>query len=146
MDWLSETCNNERLTMVHINTKAQTADILTKHFTKSDQWIALCQLMNIRPPLCRRNPAQAAPKRAPAAICLRGHCSPSMLPQPPQREVPPPPPPPHASQNDPVWWQGAVGDHARVASVSWEQVPLGKYLRASLGPQALGDTIRTLFF
>ena len=166
MDWLSETCNNERITMVYINTKAQTADILTKRFTKSDQWIALCQLMNIRPLLSRRSPAQAAPKRAPAVICMRSHNLLSMIPPPPkrevplppplqqrevpppppQREVPPPPPPLQNSQDDASQRLGAAGDRARDGMVSWERNPLGTWLRASFGPQVLDELIRELFF
>ena len=66
MDWLPETCCNEQIGIKYMNIRFfQTADILTKHYTRVDQWFSLCRLMNIK------SKSQHQPRVSHSLLCIR---------------------------------------------------------------------------
>ena len=144
MDWLSETCNEEHIDIRYIATKYQTADILTKHFTKSDQWVILCLLMNIKPLPHRGVRAQGSHR---AAVCVR-------LPRPSSRlragQSPPallPMSATNPADEAPFWWPNAVGDHVLENMIPpWSRCPLKQMLEIALTPDYVRKQIHLFFY
>ena len=127
MDWLYETCARENVIIKHVNTRSQAADILTKHFTRVDQWSSLCKIINRRP--------KVLPKCVRTLVCLRNSSGPMA-----------------SSSAGPALEGGeTAGDHLQgqstlvLAFIPWLSTNAYKALNALYPFESIGASISTLF-
>ena len=73
--WLVEAFRRDGVKIRFVSTKAQIADLLTKHFTKPDLWHPLLRRAGIRPPAERASSKSSADSRASSKSSSKSHRS-----------------------------------------------------------------------